>query len=191
MKKIKLKKNLIINWLETFVILFLAWIIMSGIFEFKFIFYAVVSCAVISTICVRTLQIQAMKSDKAYFLLHINYFKLIAYMGWLLVQIIKSAWYVSVVTVKKINEMDPMVVWFKVDYDNPIAVSMLANSITLTPGTITIDIKDGVYSVHALTRETAEGVLDGSMQEKVAWLFGEKIHFVSLTDMTKEGTANG
>ena len=163
---------------------------MSGIFEFKFLLYAVLSCAAISTLCVRTLKIKGMKSDKAYFLLHINYFKLIAYMLWLLVQIIKSAWYVSIVTVKKINEMDPMVVWFKVDYDNPIAVSMLANSITLTPGTITIDIIDGVFSVHALTRETAEGLLDGSMQKKVAWLFGEKINFVSLTDMTKEGSKN-
>ena len=163
---------------------------MSGIFEFKFMLYAFLACAAISTLCVRTLKVQAMKSDKAYFLLHINYFKLIAYMLWLLVQIIKSAWYVSIVTVKKINEMDPMVVWFKVDYDNPIAVSMLANSITLTPGTITIDIIDGVFSVHALTRETATGLLDGSMQKKVAWLFGEKINYVSLTDMTKEGSTN-
>lgn len=190
MKNPKLSKTLIINWLETFAILFLAWIIMSGIFEFKFLFYAVVSCAVIATICTRTLQIKAMKSDKAYFLLHINYARLIAYMGWLLVQIIKSAWYVSMVTLVKREEMNPMVVWFKVDYDNPIAFSMLANSITLTPGTITIDIKGEVFSVHALTRETAEGVLDGSMQQKVAWLFGEEIHFASLTDMTKEGKAN-
>jgi multicomponent Na+:H+ antiporter subunit E len=55
---------------------------------------------------------------------------------------------------------------------------MLANSITLTPGTITIDITDdGIFSVHALTQELREGLLDGSMQAKVAWLYGETIDF--------------
>ena len=164
---------------------------MSGIFEFKFMLYAVISCALVAAICARTLQIKAMKSDKAYFLFHLNYFKLVVYMIWLLIQIAKSAWYVSMVTLREREKLDPVVVWFKADYDNPLAASMLANSITLTPGTITVDIVNEVFSVHALTYETAEGVLDGSMQEKVAWLFGEKINFVPLTDMTKEGRANG
>ena len=55
---------------------------------------------------------------------------------------------------------------------------VLANSITLTPGTITIEItEDGIYSVHALTGELKEGLLDGSMQQKVAWLYKETINF--------------
>lgn len=173
------KKN-IINWIEIFIILFLTWIIMSGIFELKFIFYAVLACAAISTLCLRVLKIKAMKSEKVYFMLEMNWFKFIAYFLWLIVQILKSAWYVSKVTLFKRGEISPSVVWFSVDYDNPLAVSLLANSITLTPGTITIDIKEGVYSIHALTDETAEGVLDGSMQEKVAWTFGEQIKFQPL-----------
>ena len=60
---------------------------------------------------------------------------------------------------------------------------MLANSITLTPGTITIDITDdGIFSVHALTRELREGLLDGSMQAKVAWLYGETIEFTPVDE---------
>lgn len=180
MKEKKLQKKTIINWIEIFIILFLAWIIMSGIFELKFMLYAVLACAAISTLCLRLLNIQAMKSKKIYFMLEMNWFRFIAYFGWLLVQILKSAWYVSKVTLIKRDEISPSVVWFSVDYDNPVAAALLANSITLTPGTITIDIKKGVYSVHALTDETAEGVLDGSMQKKVAWVFGEDIKYRTL-----------
>ena len=68
--------------------------------------------------------------------------------------------------------------WFRANYDNPAARALLANSITLTPGTVTVDIlEDGTYSVHALTEESKAGLLDGTMQGKVARLFGETIDF--------------
>ena len=72
---------------------------------------------------------------------------------------------------------------FKADYDSPFARALLANSITHTPGTITIDITDeGYYSVHALTQELKEGLLDGSMQKKVAWAYREEIDFRPLDE---------
>ena len=59
-----------------------------------------------------------------------------------------------------------------------MASVMLANSITLTPGTVTLNVTDdGLYEIHALTKGAAEGVLDGSMQKKVADLYGEKFDF--------------
>ncbi|HAT34105.1 MAG TPA: hypothetical protein DCS82_00190, partial [Rhodospirillaceae bacterium] len=41
------------------------------------------------------------------------------------------------------------------------------NSITLTPGTVTVDVEDGVMSVHALTQDAADGVKTGEMDDKV------------------------
>ena len=68
--------------------------------------------------------------------------------------------------------------WFKADYDNPAARAILANSITLTPGTVTIDIYDsGVFSVHALNRKFADGLLSGDMQKRIAKLYGEEIDY--------------
>ena len=49
-----------------------------------------------------------------------------------------------------------------------------ANSITLTPGTISLDLRDGAILVHALTDETAEGVLNGEMNARVARLEGNR-----------------
>lgn len=172
----------LIYWLETFIILAVLWFVMSGIFEFKFIAYGLAAAAIISYICVRTLQIDGLRSGDTYFLLHFNYWRMLKYFFWLMWQIICSAWYVSKVALLHRDEVQPGVVWFKADYDNPVARALLANSITLTPGTITIDMfDDGIYSVHGLTQEVKDGVLDGSMQAKIAEVFGETIDFKPLS----------
>lgn len=47
---------------------------------------------------------------------------------------------------------------------------LFANSITLTPGTLTVDLKGDRYLVHALSSKTAADLLEGSMSRKVARL---------------------
>ncbi|MBK8264398.1 MAG: Na+/H+ antiporter subunit E [Nannocystis sp.] len=47
-----------------------------------------------------------------------------------------------------------------------------ANSITLTPGTVTIEVLEGEFLIHALTTEAADGVKDGSMEAQVKRLEG-------------------
>lgn len=64
---------------------------------------------------------------------------------------------------------------FKTILKGDLARLTLAHSITLTPGTITVQIQDGVYLVHALTRHTAEGV-PGEMEERIRRVFGEDQH---------------
>lgn len=167
------KPSRIGSWLLTFAILFVAWIILSEIFEAKFLIYGILSCAIIATLCLRLLYIKGEKSGKTYFLFSHNIFRFIGYFFWLLYQIILAALDVSKTTLFHREDIDPRTVWFRVKYDNPQAIAMLANSITLTPGTITIDVRDGIFAVHALTAGAAEGLLDGSMQAKVAWLYGE------------------
>ena len=154
------------------------WFVMSEQTEPKFLILGALSSMLIASVCLRPLTMRGAKTDSAYYLLNVNVFRFIVYFAWLLVQIAKSAIYVARITLFDRNAVDPSIAWFKADYDNPAARSMLANSITLTPGTITIDImEDGIFSVHALTKEVRDGLLDGSMQAKVAWLYGEKIDF--------------
>jgi multicomponent Na+:H+ antiporter subunit E len=55
-----------------------------------------------------------------------------------------------------------------------LPITILANSITLTPGTITVTATaDGLFSVHAIDRQSAEA-LPGTMLAKVADIYGEK-----------------
>lgn len=60
--------------------------------------------------------------------------------------------------------------------ESDISLVALANSITLTPGTITIDIKDGVYYVHAISKKVAEDLMTGEMEDRIAHIFMEADH---------------
>lgn len=57
-------------------------------------------------------------------------------------------------------EMEPVLVTFKTDLKSPVLRVLLANSITLTPGTITVNLEENQYTVHALDRDFADGIED-------------------------------
>ena len=52
----------------------------------------------------------------------------------------------------------------------PEGKTTYANSITLTPGTVTTNIKDNTLEVHALTSDLGDDVRSGDMDKKVTWL---------------------
>lgn len=56
------------------------------------------------------------------------------------------------------NEVDPVIVRFRTDLKSKTARVVLANSITLTPGTITIALEGDELIVHALDEELVEGI---------------------------------
>jgi multicomponent Na+:H+ antiporter subunit E len=68
------------------------------------------------------------------------------------------------------DQIDPTIVTFKTKLTNNIAKVALANSITLTPGTITIRIEEDIFYVHAISRKAAAG-LPGEMEERLAKVF--------------------
>ena len=68
--------------------------------------------------------------------------------------------------------IDPKIVRFKSKLKKDIARVTLANSITLTPGTITVRCEDGEFYVHALDKVSASD-LPGKMEERVAKVFKE------------------
>lgn len=177
-KNKSLQCNPIIHWLEILALMLVLWFFMSGIIdETKFVVFGILASIIISLYVAPLFVIGGIKTDRDYFLLHANPVKIFVYFIWLVKEIILSALTVAKVVINP-KKMQPQLVWFKADYDNPAARALLANSITLTPGTITVDIyDDGVYSCHCLTDDTKEGLLSGIMQEKVAKIFGEKIDY--------------
>ena len=57
-------------------------------------------------------------------------------------------------------EIDPQLIYFRTDIKSNYARVVLANSITLTPGTITVALNDDIYCVHCLNTEMAEDIED-------------------------------
>ena len=101
--------------------------------------------------------------------------RLIPYIGWEIWQI-----YLAAVDVAKrilgILPIDPQII----EFDTPMlrsdfAFLAFADSITLTPGTVTIlvDPERGRYTVHAIAKEPADSLtVDQGMQKYVGWVFG-------------------
>ena len=62
-------------------------------------------------------------------------------------------------------ELDPIA-------KDPVGQTVLANAITLTPGTVTLDVHEGKMRVHCLTADGAKDLLSGTMNRRNADLTG-------------------
>ena len=97
---------------------------------------------------------------------------IITYIPYLMVEIIKA----NIDVVKRIwkKEMDiaPHVFTAKSTQTSPFTLMIYANSITLTPGTISLEAEMGKIKVHTLAEELAEGFEDSEMDKKVSALDG-------------------
>lgn len=69
--------------------------------------------------------------------------------------------------------ISPGIVTFKTNLKSPLAKTFLANSITLTPGTLTIEVSEDIFVVHYLTEENADDVVNWNVKEKFLILDGE------------------
>lgn len=90
------------------------------------------------------------------------------YWIWLLREIVKSAWDVSRIIVHPRLPISPTLVRFRPSQTTDVGRVIHANSITLTPGTITIEAGRDEFFVHALTRDGARGVTSGDMDRRVS-----------------------
>ena len=76
----------------------------------------------------------------------------------LISEVIKANFVAIRLIVSPKYEVEPVLVTFRTDLKTDLARTVLANSITLTPGTITVELTDNEYKVHCLDKEMAEGM---------------------------------
>lgn len=159
-------------------VLFAFWMVLSGRTETKFVVYGILTAVVTTWVTYQLLLVPNKDGSKKYYVFGFSIPKMIMYFFWLMWQLVLANIDVLLATTGQELNIDPKVVRFRFKADNPMASVILANSITLTPGTVTMNVTDdGVYEIHALTVGAAAGVLDGGMQKKVADLYGEKFDF--------------
>lgn len=85
---------------------------------------------------------------------------LVMYLGVLILEIIKANIAVLGIAVSKEMTFEPQLFYFRTDLKDVESRVMLANSITLTPGTITVSLEDSLYCIHCLDKSMAEGIED-------------------------------
>ena len=148
--------------ISAFIALFLFWILLSGFFT-AFLLIAGAGSAMAVVMFSRRLDVIDHEGSP----LQIT-FKLAAYWVWLMKEIVKSAWDVSRIIVDPKLPISPTMVTIKPTQRTHVGLVIHANSITLTPGTITVTAEPGEFVVHALTRAGADGVLSGDMDARVS-----------------------
>ena len=99
--------------------------------------------------------------------------RLLAYMPWLL----REVWLANLQVLKLVLApslpIDPVLVRVPARFSGDLARTVFANSITLTPGTITIEAGPDEFLVHALTRAAADDLVAGAMARRVGQVFGD------------------
>lgn len=95
------------------------------------------------------------------------------YWPWLLVEIARSAWSVSLIILSPRLPISPVLFRFRPTQKSDLGRVILANSITLTPGTVTIKAGTSDFLVHALTKSGAADVETGAMDRRVKAFEGE------------------
>lgn len=100
--------------------------------------------------------------------LHLRPIKLILYWGWLCGEVVKSNIDVARRIIDPKLPIQPKLMKVRTTQRTELGQVIYANSITLTPGTVSIDLSGHEIDVHALAADPAESLLEGEMDRRVS-----------------------
>ncbi len=147
------------------VLLTIVWLLLSGHYTPLILFFGAASVALTVFISIRMdlLDFEGLPS-------HIAWRTVVFYWPWLILEIVLA----NVDVIKRIlsPELDiqPTVFTAEASQSTDLGMVIYANSITLTPGTVSIDLNPGQIEVHALSTAGAEGILAGEMDRRCSEL---------------------
>ena len=145
-----------------FVVLMSTWLVWSGIFEPLTMGFGVASCITVVFFSERMRATQDIEETPFTF-----WVKHVGYLPWLVKEIVVSNLHVAKIILSPDMPIRPRVLKVKCTQNSDMAKVVYANSITLTPGTVTLDLREDTLLVHALTQNTADGLLTGEMDARV------------------------
>lgn len=139
-----------------YLVFFLLWIIFNGKITLEIVLFGLAVAGLVFTFACKFMdysiekEIRFMKRSLLW----------LQYIGILLVEIIKANFSAMALLFSARNELEPVLITFHTQLKSKTARVMLANSITLTPGTITVFLEGDEYVVHCLDKSLAEGMDD-------------------------------
>ena len=146
--------------------LFLFWLLLSGIFTPFLVAAGVGSALAVAWLAAR-MEIADREGHPVRFTAAV-----LTYWPWLVKEIAVSAWTVTKIILSPRLPISPTLARFRPSQASIVGLVTHANSITLTPGTITIEAGRDEFLVHAITREGAASLEGSEMDRRVAALEG-------------------
>jgi len=184
-----MNKQSFFSLLMSFISLMTFWIVMSGFLDVIHLSMGVVTVVGVLYINYR-LKAHRFFDDDMNDLNELRFGRAFYYVGWIIVQIVIAGFHVMSVILKPNMPIHTTILTFKVDLPSAHARMILGNSITLTPGTLTVDIVDDTFTVHSLSSFSHEGIINDAMPRQVLKLFEkvdrQVIKDLKITTSTKE-----
>lgn len=148
-------------------VLFATWLLLSGHYEPLIIGLGVLSCGIVVYLSSRMDIV-----DHEGVPVHITG-RAVLYWPWLIWQIVLANIDVTRRVLSPKLRISPTMVRLRASQKSDLALVTYANSITLTPGTVSVDVEPGEILVHAISREGAEDLKSGEMDRRVTQMAGE------------------
>ncbi|MEX0707714.1 MAG: Na+/H+ antiporter subunit E [Woeseia sp.] len=149
-----------------FLLFSITWLLWSGLYKPIILGFGLLSCVLVTVLAARTGFF-----EKGIYGLDLAP-RLPRYWFWLLKEIVKANMDIARIILSPRLAISPTTVTVDASSLPPVGQATLANSITLTPGTLSVDISNNTIEVHCLTTETARQTEDGTMLRHVAALMG-------------------
>lgn len=158
----------ILRPLTLFAVLLAFWLLLSQQWNALFIGMGVVSAAVVTWASVGFLE-RTIGPIHVHPRVHAMWFTV--YTAWLFSRVVPSAIQVARIVLDPRLPPRPGIVRFRTQLSSPAARTVLANSITLVPGTMTLEVADDEFTVHAFTPDAVDDLATARMQNRIAAAF--------------------
>ncbi|MCB1076924.1 MAG: Na+/H+ antiporter subunit E [Verrucomicrobiae bacterium] len=153
----------------TFSLLLATWLVFSGVYDAFHITLGLISCGLVTW-----MSSDLLFEDRSMPLRTriVQGWRLTGYLAWLMWQVVLSNLHLLKLTLMPggMAEVKPRITHYRTSLKTDFEKFLLANSITLTPGTITVKILGDEFYIHAIS-EFAAGGLDGQMERRIAAIF--------------------
>ena len=154
-------------------VLFGLWVVLSGKIDGFHLGIGAITAVVVARLARNLLRLPpAVGRSLDHPLQGVAWFRVATYAPWLAWQIALASVQIARVVFDPKLPIQPRIVRFKSGLPHTLARLTLAQSITLTPGTVTLDLEEDEFVIHALTHEAADEIDKGRMQDAVHPLFG-------------------
>jgi multicomponent Na+:H+ antiporter subunit E len=165
------RRLFIYPFVVTLIIMFGIWVVLSGKFDAFHLSLGLISCGIVAYLSSDLL----FPSPRIRGLL-VQWGRFARYIPWLILEITKANLHVMrlVLHPRGMDMINPHIVKFRSKLKSDLSLVTFANSITLTPGTITVYVSvDGDFKVHAIDKASGDP-LPGEMERRIAKAFGEE-----------------
>jgi multicomponent Na+:H+ antiporter subunit E len=150
------------------------WFVLSDQYSPLFIAMGIGSALLVTWVMTPVVNAVLGEHDRPLSQVPLRLWRVVVYLAWLAWSVLSSGLQVAWIVINPRVPPEPKMLRFRTNLDSRFARVLLANTISLVPGTLTVRLSGDELLVHALVPAAADDLLDGSTQTMIARMFGEE-----------------